>query len=422
MRPGTTRTDFVNWSSSEKLPPLVVTVFVVGLSFGLRATIYTLLPLLVVLLFRAVLHRDVDRSNPLALIGLSIFIFLFGCEAVPILLSDEKPFYLLERKLVFMLLPLLWYLGRFPDHQVVRNVAYKWFVYGNVLSGLVCLSIALGHSLSIVDGSLVFDSSVWGNTPVMFSIDHFGNYFFSEHFSFFNHPTYWGVAVLYSLALVVLDWDSKRLFRLHWPLAFFLLFLIILISSRLVFMLLFVSATIHVLSRIKRISWGQAVFVMMIGMLVFFVLYLHPRVSSSIDGLLDAGLSAEKRPYSWKASLRVIAEAPLLGSGPASHEMMMDQYVELGATENLEMKLNAHNQFLESWMFSGISGLIAVVSLVVVGFRNAISSRCMPEVHFCVIVTTFFLVESVFGRFQGVSFVTFFFCLHLFVWPRMKTE
>src|SRR5689334_9409113 len=94
----------------------------------------------------------------------------------------------LGRYLLFALFPvILIFVDPFIDDRA-HQWALKGFFAGNMVAAMLNLPRAIYYSIRVTDDGWKFDSSVWGHTPVIESINHVGNYFFSDYFSWFVHP------------------------------------------------------------------------------------------------------------------------------------------------------------------------------------------------------------------------------------------
>ncbi|MBK7649496.1 MAG: O-antigen ligase family protein [Flammeovirgaceae bacterium] len=146
--------------------------------------------------------------------------------------------------------------------------------------------------------------------------------------------------------------------------------------------------------------------------------YLNDRIAtlftsdiSAIDGGKETGLSI--RIVKWKCSLVGIMEAPFFGTGTGD---AVDYLVSCYEKENFwgqypQYRFNSHNQYLETTLTLGITGLISLMGCLVLPFRLAIKRRdyqllsCIALFSFCC------LTESLLERQWGIVFLTF--CFHL---------
>lgn len=89
-----------------------------------------------------------------------------------------------------------------------------------------------------------------------------------------------------------------------------------------------------------------------------------PDFSYDISG--DTFNSATYRLAEWKGAANVIADYPILGAGvgDAEHELFK-AYREIGFWQGLNYRFNAHNQYLETMLATGIPGLLALLGILI---------------------------------------------------------
>ena len=109
----------------------------------------------------------------------------------------------------------------------------RGFILGNFFLSIFNLAKATYKSISVTDGSIHFDSTIWGNIPIWESIDHVGNYYFSLAFSDFIHPSYWSLFLTVSILFIWLEnpFKSKRWVRVC-AIVFFLFILFLCLPRR----------------------------------------------------------------------------------------------------------------------------------------------------------------------------------------------
>jgi O-antigen ligase len=88
-----------------------------------------------------------------------------------------------------------------------------------------------------------------------------------------------------------------------------------------------------------------------------------PDFSYDISG--DAFNSATYRLAEWKCAWDGIKDAPVLGYGAGcGQDELFSRYEKFKFWQGLERQYNAHNQYLETWLSTGIIGLIALLLML----------------------------------------------------------
>ncbi|GAA0714390.1 hypothetical protein GCM10009430_07520 [Aquimarina litoralis] len=130
----------------------------------------------------------------------------------------------------------------------------------------------------------------------------------------------------------------------------------------------------------------------------------YAKVKSFGISIVHSNSTSEKaRLLSWDASFKLIKEAPLLGYGIGdANDVLIKKYNELNYTYNLENKYNAHNQFLQTFLQTGIIGVMVLCGIFVVLAIRMRRSRNEFSVFLILLISLVF--ESMLVRFNGVVF------------------
>ena len=134
----------------------------------------------------------------------------------------------------------------------------------------------------------------------------------------------------------------------------------------------------------------------------------------------DAGASAAIRTVVWKAAWDVgNHNLPWgTGTGDVKDELLL-RYKEIGAVHAEERKLNAHNQFLQTFAALGLPGLAALLLLILVPLARLLLPRDPDgSLRACalVLIALNFNVESMLELQAGAVFTGFL--LWVLWWPR----
>lgn len=124
------------------------------------------------------------------------------------------------------------------------------------------------------------------------------------------------------------------------------------------------------------------------------------------------GHSLLQRLQYWKAARSILSENWLFGVGSGDLDDAFRQYYATHTTHlKPELQLRAHNQYLTSWLSSGVIGLLTFllwwISAVVFAWRK----RLFVFFAFAGIAMGSFLVEDTLETQMGVTFVALFYAL-----------
>lgn len=133
----------------------------------------------------------------------------------------------------------------------------------------------------------------------------------------------------------------------------------------------------------------------------------------------QAGVVADNnvgsRLAAWKAALASIPERPLLGWGHAEYEAHLQELIRAGRADPFVATLaNTHNQFIEVWLHQGITGLVALLALLITSFwwfaRRLLHADPVVRVLACcgaslpAAFAAYGLTQVILGRNNGVMF------------------
>jgi O-antigen ligase len=377
-----------------------------GLHFGLRVTQWTGILFLLAGLIKIIDRRSLfDSVNPPRIGYLLLPIYFVVCAAS--LIHRSPDFSWLERgwTLVFFPLMLMALQDRLPS---VYRGFLKGFVAGALLVALVNLIIATARSIRVVDGELVFDSTAWGGVPFLHSIDHYGNFYFSEYYSYFLHPTYAALLTTASAAAVLILNPFGWRKRLQVAVIVFHVLVVGLLSSRAGVIGMGASLLVLVFASGNLLTATVRYVLLGISIIAIVIFALHPRVQEVLTG----NAFNNPRIASWKAAVNCIEKRWIFGYGlDRAQEQLNEQYRRHGNEENLMYEYNAHNQLLETWLGTGITGALILLYIFFYGFRKTILNRDIFGAVVMLNLLIHFTFESMLHRYHGLIFLALFYPL-----------
>ncbi|MCB0400592.1 MAG: O-antigen ligase family protein [Flavobacteriales bacterium] len=338
-------------------------------------------------------YRKPEKKGYRALyFGVIYLIYLFSLSYAPNL--DDATTDLLT-KLPLLLIPLSFYLSQLNFKVILPNIAFA-FVLGCTVAFLA----------SFVNSLIQF-----GTTADISS-------FFYDHISYFSHPGYMAMLSNFTILIMLL---LRRSFKKtpQW-LVFSLLFLhsayLILLSSKtgLITMLLtYAVYVIYLMVKHKKYKTGIAILLASsIGLVAAFQtsnLFRNRILELSSLFREDQTSSTSARSIIWGISLDLIKEKPLLGYGVGNENQELEQrYIAENNEYLVEQKLNAHNQFLQTTLATGLPGGLILILLLVLPLWMAFRNNHPLYLGFILLVLVNFLTESMLERQVGVTFYAFF--------------
>ena len=329
---------------------------------------------------------------------------------------------LLEKSLMFLLVPFIGFSViskiSFNDRRLIT--LFKVFISGIILV-LVYLTVLTSIELiNNIGKNVTFSEYIKSNNERTFSLG----------FSIFEHPTYLSMKITWAMLLVIYFFYEKK-------------YILLLIASFSIF-----SISIFLLaSKSGIIMWLMLI-------LFFIVLYLGRKIDSSLFkyfaivfisiplitlsiGIakdivrinvfineIKSGVTKEEvdwknldqRTREWYCAFQLIKEKPLFGHGIGRVEdRMVEEYLKNGWEEEARLRLNAHNQYLETQMTFGIPGTLSLIWMLLnpLIFRKRLKYPRLATA-FVIMMSYFLLFESMFVRQWGIMFFILFYCIFMF--------
>jgi O-antigen ligase len=313
----------------------------------------------------------------------------------------------IEIKLCFFAFPILIFASRFNDLQI-KQIAIA-FVSGCFLSALFCLLRAV----------------------YLYYAEHFNAFFYSE-FTYFSHPSYFSMHLIFA-QLIVMRYYKRWLSHLSYLnvkiglITSLFLVSIYLCSSKmgLITAFILIPSTLFMLlysngyKKTLLVLSGSFILIMLISYQLFPTPFERFKVALSVTSSSQeidkaASESTAVRILIWEEAVKLIKQNWIFGLSPGDvNDALYHSYEESGLTGAMNKKLNAHNQFLQTFLGTGIVGfillLLITIWLILLGFikRNAML------LLFGILITLNFLVESMLQAQAGFVFFSFFVCFLL---------
>jgi O-antigen ligase len=317
--------------------------------------------------------------------------------------NKEEALFNIENKLSFVFIPYYFFCFKWPAELIKRCLVS--FVSGCFFA---CLFLILRATVFYAKG----------NT----------DYFFYTLFSDFIHPSHFSLYLILAISIVIVYYPSwmkqhKALLRAS---NFFLLVFIVsvflcssktgIISLTIVFPLLIAYRFRTYLNYKKAIVAGVLLLTLLFIAASFLggpferLRALTAMSSHSLDK--TSVESTGVRILIWEQALNLIKSNYITGVGVGDvNDELMQAYKENGMTGAMEHHLNAHNQYLQSFLGIGIFGLLSLISITFFQMGKAFLQKHFMLFIFMLLIVFNFFVESMLQRSDGILFFSFFFCL-----------
>ena len=311
----------------------------------------------------------------------------------------------IEIKLSFFAFPILICSSNYNDIQIKKIIIS--FVSGCVLVSVINIFRAC----------------------FLYFFQDFNAFFYSE-FSYFMHPSYFAMYLIFAQLIIILFYPKwlSHLSNLNIKIGFMsviFLITIFLCSSKmgLITALLLLPLTLSVVLFNK--GYQKIIIGLLIGLIVLigaaFKLFPTPfermkqafKVTTSAQNIDKTDVeSTAVRILIWKESIKLIEDNLVFGTSAGdANDKLIEAYKREGLQGALMKKLNAHNQFLQTFIGTGIIGFVLLLLMTIGSLIYGFMKKNYILVLFSILTTFNFLVESMLQAQAGFIFFAFFFCI-----------
>jgi hypothetical protein len=336
----------------------------------------------------------------------------------------ENGLFTLNKKITFLILPIIIATGINLDKEIIGFLK-RSFVYSCICLILICLG---SSALYFFQGGNPenFDFATSEN----FKAIHPNASPIWMHFSYIQlahwagiHPGYLSMYLVFCLIFLLTDQFRNVTDRtIHVLLGILIVCFIVLLATRMAILALICSTAYLLLNAVQK---KQPRIVVAIGVVFLALLLLllvnpvakfriieEPRITTyQVNQAVTNWNSVSYRLLEWEGSWSVIRDHWLIGVGTGGGKLAMDNFYAHFNKSTVGLEHNAHNQYLQTWMETGILGLFTFLACIFLGLFRL---RKDPSyVCFIIIFSLMCMTESIGERQKGVVFFTVFQVLFL---------
>ncbi|WP_152538512.1 O-antigen ligase family protein [Aquimarina macrocephali] len=358
--------------------------FIVSIIFGIG------------MMFRSEKKFILDKS--LLLFPLYFIVMSLGLIYTDNLISG---FDLVQRSLSLLLFPIIFLFVK-EDATTVKRL-FDFLLMGLIVSFFVNVFKASDNlTWHIIDERENIE-------PLLFIEGIVKNWHYFFVGSLFSRSVNANYISIYILLVLSYYLKNKLKSRIQLVIVILLFLYLFLLASIAAYLILFVMSILLVLDIADKQKKYAMTIIFLMGLLLFLN---NPRVSdfysrikdfSNVEEYYDATTAEKSRLLSWDASIKLIKDAPIFGYGTGdANDVLIQKYKELDYALNYKSKYNSHNQFLQTYLQTGIIGFGVLVSIFVVLAMRMKRSRNEFSVFLILFISLVF--ESMLVRFNGIVF------------------
>jgi len=261
----------------------------------------------------------------------------------------------------------------------------------------------------------------------MMVANHTENAFYYRQLSWHFNPSY--LAMYFTFALAILGYwlmEGYNFFKRYQVLGTLMLMInffifIVLLNSKAGWLSLFMVIIIYTVTLVVlKHKWLTGTVALLVSVLLFyFCLTLFPglgeRVKQSgkdlqtMDSPGKDPKSTAERIAVWKSSIEIIKSHILTGVGTGDvKDALMERYKANNLTKIMNQKLDAHNQYLQTFISLGIFGLIILLYMLVFPVIRAFQQKDFIFMIFLAVFAINIMFESMLENQAGVIFYALF--------------
>jgi O-antigen ligase len=321
---------------------------------------------------------------------------------------------ILEDRLMFLLIPLLGFPVFFGDYSKSRlSVLFSGFTIGIVLMSIFLIARILYNIYN----------NYPGNIPLFQWLTEHQQEYLSIGFSVFEHPTYLALKINWVLILLIFfDQVQSFITKYSIPIIILLTIILFLLASKAGLLIWFILILIFFIKKIRR-ARNPIFYILLIPLFILFAVSsvmeiqriekFITTVRSDLSSTQIDWKNIDQRTREWYSSTQIIKENPVFGTGLLkAQDMMVEEFLRNGFKDEADLKLNAHNQFLEAQMTFGIAGTLSLLCMLLVPlvFRKRLKYQDLTA-SFISLISFYLLFESLFNRQWGIMFFLLFYCI-----------
>jgi O-antigen ligase len=309
----------------------------------------------------------------------------------------------LEVKLSLLVFPLIF--ASLPLYLLNNRDKILWAFVAGCITGSVVL---FGHG-------------VWNSLE-----NHAAEAIYYIPLAWYFHPSYFSMYLNLAIVFLLMKFQdenaTQRMRILIAVLVILFMMMTMLLSSKAGLIALFavtgVIALLPLVTR-KKVFPGLTILGMLVVVVIFSFLLapyaferfsaVNPAISGQAEPVRIAPESSADRVAIWQSSIGIIKENFWIGTGTGDvKDALLHSYSTGKIIPAYRLRLNAHSQYLQTFITLGITGFLMLVFILLLPAIRAIRKRDLVYLLFLFVFAFNILVESMLEEQAGVVFYAFF--------------
>ncbi|MBN1199453.1 MAG: O-antigen ligase family protein [Bacteroidales bacterium] len=297
------------------------------------------------------------------------------------------------------------------------NYIFLTYIAGCIAASVACLTLAwLGYLES-------------GDT----------GQFFYMRLSVFHHSGYLAMFLNFAIVIIVFLSMNHRYHLNHWHrilivlLVIFFNLMVVLLSSKMgILSLLVIYLLMSAIFFFSKPTRRKAIFPLAMMATVILLMLFLPQTRARVEGTTnvvehidslkpDTQESTGERILVWRSAWNIIQHHPLFGVGTGDvKDALLEEYASQGITYAYSRNLDAHNQYIQTYLSVGLTGFVLLIAMLVWPAILALTRKDFIYFFFVLLFAMNLLTESMFENQAGSVFYAFFNALLFWYLPDKK--
>jgi len=280
--------------------------------------------------------------------------------------------------------------------------------------------------MAFISGSFIGTLISYTHSAILFTSSHDIFDFYYSTLAWFMHASYFAMHL--NFCIISLLWllitKNNIIIKYRWVAVFLIFYFsvfIVFLNSKLglLFLGLIFLYSIYFFIRQKKYVLSAS---LLLGVLISVAFIIH-NFAGITNRIISAGQTVKnyknldkasddgtvERIMIWKVSGKIISDNLISGVGTGDvKDVLLQNYQKYGIKGAFEKKLNAHNQFLQTFIALGLPGILLFLLMFIYPFYFSWKRRNLLYAFFILLMVINLLVESMFETQAGVIFYTFF--------------
>ncbi|RZS99274.1 O-antigen ligase [Aquimarina brevivitae] len=350
-----------------------------------------------------VLRQKITMKKENRVLLLFPIYFLILCASLLYTQNINEGVELIVRSISLLFFPIIFLFVK-EDAATVKRL-FDFLLAGLLISFGINISIGGYQIYETVKEQLVLNNDFEETiSSLLYALKLGGTYLLESDFSALVNPNYISLYILLVLSYYL---KNKLTTKTQSIILFILFTYLFLLASRAAYLILFIMCLMLAINIKDKGKRYLIVMMMILGSIIFLgnARILNNSKKNSVQTVSRSTSIENTRLLTWHAAWQLMEESPFIGYGVGdAQQKLIDKYKDLNYLKNYQNRYNAHNQFLQTYLQTGIIGFGVLVAIFI--YLSIRMQRSRNEFVVFLVLTISIFFESMLVRFNGIVFLS----------------